>query len=46
MANPNLNKDVENLNSSEKEFENTIRPSAIIDFSGQAQIIDNITIFI
>lgn len=46
MANPNLNTDADNLNSAEKEFENTIRPSAIIDFSGQAQIIDNITIFI
>ncbi len=46
MANPNLNSEADNLNSAEKEFENTIRPSAIIDFSGQAQIIDNITIFI
>ncbi len=46
MANPNLNNESEYLNSAEKEFENTIRPSAIIDFSGQAQIIDNITIFI
>jgi Holliday junction DNA helicase RuvB len=46
MANPNLNNEAENLNSAEKEFENTIRPSAIIDFSGQAQIIENITIFI
>ncbi|MBK7308112.1 MAG: Holliday junction branch migration DNA helicase RuvB [Chitinophagaceae bacterium] len=46
MANPNLNSESENLNSAEKEFENTIRPSAIDDFSGQGQIIDNITIFI
>ena len=34
------------MNPAEKEFENTIRPAAIDDFSGQAQIIDNITIFI
>ncbi len=46
MANPNLNNESEFLNSAEKEFENTIRPSAINDFSGQSQIIDNITIFI
>ena len=46
MANPNLNSESEFLNSAEKEFENTIRPAAIDDFSGQSQIIDNITIFI
>jgi len=46
MANPNLNNESEFLDSAEKEFENTIRPSAIDDFSGQGQIIDNITIFI
>ena len=46
MANPNLNNEADNLNSAEKEFENTIRPSAIIDFSGQPQIIENIVIFI
>jgi Holliday junction DNA helicase RuvB len=46
MANPNLNSEPEFLNAAEKEFENTIRPSAIDDFSGQSQIIDNITIFI
>ncbi|MBS1510743.1 MAG: Holliday junction branch migration DNA helicase RuvB [Bacteroidetes bacterium] len=43
MANPNLN------NSSafaDKEFENTIRPAAIDDFSGQRQIIENLGIFI
>ena len=46
MANPNLNNESEFLNSAEKEFENTIRPSAINDFSGQSQIIENISIFI
>src|SRR6188768_2376041 len=46
MANPNLNNESGFLNSAEKEFENTIRPAAIDDFSGQSQIIDNITIFI
>ncbi len=43
MANPNLNNETE---FADKEFENTIRPSAINDFSGQSQIIENITIFI
>lgn len=43
MANPNLNSDA---SFADKEFENTIRPSAINDFSGQQQIIENITIFI
>ena len=46
MANPNLNNDTDKLSSAEKEFENTIRPAAIDDFSGQSQIIDNISIFI
>jgi holliday junction DNA helicase RuvB len=43
MANQNLNTDGA---LADKEFENTIRPSAIDDFSGQSQIIENITIFI
>jgi Holliday junction DNA helicase RuvB len=46
MANPNLNSDKENLSPAEKEFENNIRPSQISDFAGQAQIIENLRIFI
>src|SRR5882757_4203449 len=46
MANPNLNNEKGELNAAEKEYENTIRPSVINDFSGQSQIIENITIFI
>ncbi len=46
MGNPNLNTDKENLQPAEKEFENTIRPAAISQFSGQPQIIENISIFI
>ncbi|MEP6676051.1 MAG: Holliday junction branch migration DNA helicase RuvB [Ferruginibacter sp.] len=46
MANPNLNKDKEFLSPLDKEFENNIRPSAIDDFSGQGQIIENLTVFI
>ena len=46
MPNPNLNTDKDHLTDKDVVFENTIRPSAIVDFSGQAQIIENITIFI
>jgi Holliday junction DNA helicase RuvB len=46
MANPNLSTEKELLTSSDKEFENGIRPSHIDDFSGQAQIIENLVIFI
>src|SRR4026207_318609 len=46
MANPNLNTGKELLTPAEKEFENNIRPAIIEDFSGQAQIIVNLKIFI
>ncbi|HUM96429.1 MAG TPA: Holliday junction branch migration DNA helicase RuvB [Chitinophagaceae bacterium] len=46
MPNSNLNNDKENLAAADIAFENTIRPSVIDDFSGQAQIIENLRIFI
>ena len=46
MSNSNLNKEAEFLGPADREFENTIRPSVINEFSGQLQIIENITIFI
>jgi Holliday junction DNA helicase RuvB len=46
MANSNLNSDKENLTAADKEFENNIRPSQIDDFAGQAQLIENLKIFI
>jgi Holliday junction DNA helicase RuvB len=46
MANDNLNNLPENLSPADKEFENTIRPKEIDDFSGQPQLIENLTIFI
>ncbi len=46
MANPNLQPEKNNLQPAEQEYENSIRPAAIDDFSGQQQIIENITIFI
>jgi holliday junction DNA helicase RuvB len=46
MANPNLNSDKEALSAADKEFENNIRPQEINDFTGQGQIIENLTVFI
>ena len=46
MSNPNLNNDKGSLSAADKEFENNIRPAVIADFAGQAQIIENLTIFI
>ncbi len=45
MANENVHvKDT--VSSSDKEFENAIRPAAIEEFSGQPQLIENLLIFI
>jgi Holliday junction DNA helicase RuvB len=46
MPNHNLNSDKNLLGAVEKEFENSIRPSIIGDFSGQPQLIENLKIFI
>lgn len=46
MSNPNLNNNSEHLSASDREFENSIRPAAIDDFSGQPQLIENLSIFI
>lgn len=46
MQNPHLNNDTGRLSAADKEFENNIRPGAISQFSGQQQIIDNLSIFI
>lgn len=46
MSNANLNADTRTLTAGDKEFENTIRPSNIAEFSGQDQIIENLKIFI
>lgn len=34
------------LNPQEKEYENSIRPQSILEFSGQPQLIENLSIFI
>lgn len=36
----------EALNNAEKEYENSIRPQSIDDFSGQPQLIENLRIFV
>jgi Holliday junction DNA helicase RuvB len=46
MSNPNLNLAKEQQSAADKEFENNIRPAVIDEFSGQAQIIENLKIFI
>ena len=46
MSNPNVHTDKSQLTPVEKEFENTIRPKEIAEFSGQKQIIENLKIFI
>ncbi len=46
MGNPNLNTNKELLQPADKEFENNIRPALIDEFSGQPQLIENISIFI
>src|SRR5688572_2518204 len=46
MTNSNLNSNKEFLTPADKEFENNIRPAHIAEFSGQAQIIENLKIFI
>src|SRR6186713_2781046 len=46
MSNLNLNTEKGSLTAAEKEFENSIRPTEIEDFSGQGQIIENLKIFI
>lgn len=46
MPDPNLHPAADGLNAVEKEFENTIRPGMMDDFSGQPQLIENLIIFI
>lgn len=46
MSNPNLNADAAELNPRDREFENTIRPKEIDEFSGQPGLVENLRIFI
>lgn len=46
MSNAQLHPDEEPLNAAEREYENTLRPQDIAEFSGQDKIITNLKIFI
>lgn len=46
MRNSNLNADDEHLDATEREVEKVLRPSAFEEFSGQDQIVENLSIFI
>lgn len=45
MENPNLRSD-KNANPGDKDYENSIRPQSVEDFSGQPQLITNLKIFV
>ena len=36
----------EQFSSSEKEFENALRPLSFCDFSGQQQVVENLQVFV
>ena len=46
MSNPLLDNTNNEINSLDKEFENSIRPTEMEAFAGQPQLIENISIFI
>lgn len=46
MPNPHLHPDEEPKDAAEKEFENSLRPQEIAEFSGQEQLISNLKVFI
>ena len=45
MPNPHLNAE-ESKNSKEQDYENSIRPASMNEFSGQNELIENLSIFI
>ena len=46
MQNPNLDPSGEELNMEDQQIEQSLRPKALEDFSGQAKIVENLRIFI
>lgn len=46
MPNKDLHIETTSLTPAEKEYENSIRPKIINDFSGQLQLIENLVVFI
>ncbi|TDX00167.1 Holliday junction branch migration DNA helicase RuvB [Dinghuibacter silviterrae] len=46
MSNPHLQGGQEHQGAADREFENNIRPREMEEFSGQAQIVENLKVFI
>ncbi|HMQ49583.1 MAG TPA: Holliday junction branch migration DNA helicase RuvB [Saprospiraceae bacterium] len=46
MQNPNLDPNGRHFEAEEQQVEQSLRPKALTDFSGQAKIVDNLKIFI
>ncbi len=46
MLNKNLDPDKEQMSDVDKDIENVLRPSRFDDFTGQAQILENLQIFV
>ncbi len=44
--NAHLNPDASQLSNKDKEFEKVLRPASFDDFTGQAQILDNLSVFV
>lgn len=42
----NLDADGQNFNSTEREFEKALRPLSFDDFTGQAQVLENLKVFV
>ncbi len=46
MSNPNLDPELEKLSAADREIEKVLRPRLFDDFTGQAQIVENLLVFI
>lgn len=46
MRNPNLDPEESNLNNTEKDIERVLRPKSFDDFTGQANILANLHVFV
>ncbi|MEY4927510.1 MAG: holliday junction helicase RuvB [Bacteroidota bacterium] len=46
MQNPNLDATADKQSANDKEVERALRPKALLDFAGQAKIVENLQIFI
>ncbi len=44
--NPNLDPNIDNYSSEEKQVDKALRPQGLDDFSGQPKIVENLSIFI